>query len=295
LSAENRRENADREPEQPALPDRASVLALAAEIRACLRLHHQMGIERYPQSPGLRGFLAVKPVRRGMARRLPPPVAPPPQVSAPAQSAEPVIVPRSSDQLEFLERDLSACRLCPLAAERQGLVTGLGGAGARLMIVGGFSRQTGGFAPTTLFGEAEDAMLWNMVRAMGLSAADVYVTNAVKCCPPGGQSPSLESVQACQGHLRREIELVRPQAMLAMGEAAACSALGSDTPVSRLRGRWRRTAFADASGGNLEVMVTFHPSYLLAQPDMKKAVWADLQTIQRRLATPEAGASKKKP
>ena len=294
MSAENRGENAGCEPELPVLPNRASVLALAAGIRASLRLHHQMGIERYPQSPGLRGFLAAKPVRRGMTRRSPAVVVAPPQARTPAKSAEPPVVQRSSDQLEFLQRDLSACRLCSLAVERQGLVMGLGGAGARLMIVGGFSRQEGSFASTTLFGGAEDAMLWNMVRAMGLPADEVYVTNAVKCCPPEGLSPSTESVQACQGHLRREIELVRPQVMLAMGEAAAFSVLGSDDPISRLRGRFRRTAFVDASGGNLAVMVTFHPSYLLVQPDMKKAVWADLQTIQRRLATPETGASKQK-
>jgi DNA polymerase len=294
LSAENRVESAGLEPENPVLPDRASVLALAAGIRASLRLHRQMGVEQYPQSPGLRRFLAAQPVQRSMVRRPQPAVVAPPQARAATQASEPVVARRSSDQLSFLQRDLSACTLCPLAVARQGMVMGRGGVGVRLMIVGGFSRQEGAFASTTLFGEAEDAMLWNMVRAMGLSAADVYVTNAVKCCPPGGQSPSSESVLACQGHLRREIELVRPQAMLAMGEAAAFSALGSDVPVSRLRGRWRRTALADASGGNLEVMVTFHPSYLLAQPDMKMAVWSDLQTIQRRLATPEAGASKKK-
>jgi len=297
LSAENRSEAAASAPDPPTLPDRASALALAAGLRASLRLHQQLGIQRYPLTPGLHGFLNAKHGVVGARQRPPAAVAPPVHVkktassvakTAPASAA----ATTSGDQLLFLQRDLAECRLCPLASARQGLTPGSGVAGARLMVVGGCSRQTQDFAATTLFGAAEDAMLWNMVRAMGLAAVDVYVTNAVKCCPLGDQLPA-ESEQACRGHLRREIALVRPQVVLAMGDAAARAVLGSLEPASRLRGRFHRFGPSDAAGEGVPVMVTFHPQFLLAQPEMKKAVWDDLQQVQRRLIAPEGAISGK--
>jgi len=286
LSAENTVDAAGREPESPALPDRASALVLAAGLRASLRLHQQLGIRQYPLTPGLREFLSAKRAPP-VARRRPSPVVAAPQARKPSAVKATQPTATSSDQLSLLQRDLAECSLCPLAAARRGLVTGRGVAGARLLIVGDFSRQKPDFAATTLFGAAEDAMLGNMVRAMGLAPEDVYVTNAVKCCPLGDQPPAAESVQACQGHLRREIALVRPQVVLAMGDTAARAVLGAVEPASRLRGRMHRSGCSNAAGESVPVMVTFHPQLLLAQPGMKKAVWEDLQQLQRRLAAPE--------
>ncbi len=287
MSAENMVDAAGREPESSALPDRASVLALAAGLRASLRLHQQLGIQQYPLTPGLREFLSVKRAPPVARRRPPSPAVAAPQARKPAAVKATPPAAASSDQLSLLQRDLAECGLCPLASARRGLVMGRGVVGARLLIVGDFSRQKPDFAATTLFGAAEDAMLGNMVRAMGLAPEDVYVTNAVKCSPLGDQPPAAESVQACQGHLRREIALVRPQVVLAMGDTAARAVLGAVEPASRLRGRMHRSGCSNAAGESVPVMVTFHPQLLLAQPGMKQAVWADLQQLQRRLAAPE--------
>jgi uracil-DNA glycosylase family 4 len=220
-----------------ARPDRASVLALASGIRTCLRLHQQLGVTNYPRTTGLEQFLAKKkstPAPVGYRRKAPQPVLPPRKEKTP--QAEQRVV--SADQLTILHRDIRDCTLCPLASARQGQVIGAGAPAVRLLVIGDYSSQEGEFSPRTLFGGAEDAMLWNMMRAIGLAPEQVYVTNTVKCCPQIGRQPTLESEQQCLAYLRREIELVRPRIICAMGESAARSVLGSGEPLFRLRGRF---------------------------------------------------------
>jgi len=262
-------------------PDRAAVVALAAGIRTCLQLHQQMGIKDYPLTPGLRQCLSAKkpPVKadfRPPRAPQPPPPVRPEEVPLPA-------TPATTEQLAALHRAIESCRLCDLAPARQGQVVGAGTVTSRLLIIGDYSRQTAGFSTTTLFGAEEDTLLWNMMRAIGLSPEDVYVTNTVKCCPLPPDPPDATHAQRCLAYLRREIELVRPRIICAMGEAAARSVLESSEPVSRLRGRFHRYRYGKEGADTIQIMVTFHPRFLLECPDMKKATWLDLQMIQRQL------------
>lgn len=266
-----------------ALPDRFTAVALAADIRTSLLFHQQLGIERYPLTPVLRQAQARKAEKPDSAeplKRAPRSVMPSPQ-----KESSSIDTAATANQLARLRQDIQACRLCTLATTRQGLVLGAGTGASRLLIIGDSSRQKTEFTATTLFGDAEDAMLWNMMRAIGLAPEDVYVTNTIKCCPPILHQPEKESEQRCLAYLHREIELVRPQVICAMGETAVRAILGSNEPVARLRGKFHHYRYGGEAGSPIPVMVTFHPRSLLECTDLKKATWHDLQMIQRQLQT----------
>jgi DNA polymerase len=172
-----------------------------------------------------------------------------------------------------------------LSAARQGVVPGFGRSGALLLVVGDYSWQQEPFSATVCFGEAEDPMLWNMMRAIGLTPAEVYVTNAVKCCPLSGEVPTDDCLRSCRAHLIREIERVQPRVVCAMGDLAARTLLGGEEPVLRLRGRFHTLRASGDGSEPLPLMVTLHPRFLLKNAEMKKAAWQDLQMIQRLLDT----------
>lgn len=265
----------------PVFLDRCAVLSLAGALRTCLHFHQQMGIEHYPLTPELRQCLHPKSGKSESKHR----TAPQPPVGPPVRPAPARPVPRGDDaaQLLKLQQDVADCRMCGLVSARQGVVTGSGTAGSSLLVAGDYSCQDAGFSAATLFGTAEDAMLWNMMRAIGLTPEDAYVTNAVKCCPLATELPGDESAQRCRAHLAREIELVRPRVICAMGEAAARLLVGGDESVFRLRGKFHQYRLAGETGGAIPVMVTFHPRFLLKNVELKKAAWQDLQMIQRLL------------
>ncbi|MDR2551404.1 MAG: uracil-DNA glycosylase [Desulfobulbus sp.] len=263
--------------------DRMDGLHLAGALRTLLRHHRQMGIEHYPSSPGLQGFLYPQ-------ERPAPPVegknqAVEPAVPTRAEAVAPTTPEKAGAGLQALDREIDACRQCCLASARQGVVHARGIGEAVLMVVGDYSVQSAEFSAATLFGAAEDTMLWNMMRAIGLAPEQVYVTNAVKCCPLAAKVPNEESIRCCHGFLVREIELVQPKMVCAMGEIAVRALTGAQGALVRLRGRFHPCRLAYAAGEPLQVMATFHPRFLLKNIELKKAAWQDLQLIQRRLQT----------
>ena len=205
------------------------------------------------------------------------------RVEAAVLTPPPATREKAGAELRALGREIDGCRQCSLASARHGVVPGSGIAGAALMVVGDYSAQGAEFSATTLFGADEDAMLWNMMRAIGLTSEQVHVTNVVKCCPLAAQTPGEESVRCCHGFLLREIELVRPKVVCAMGEIAVRALTDAQGALVRLRGRFYPCRRQHPAGEPLQVMATFHPRFLLHNPDLKKAVWQDLQLIQRRL------------
>jgi DNA polymerase len=264
--------------------DRSSVLSLAVGLRTCLHFHQQMGIERYPLTPALRQCLHPRSGGSEPKQR----VVPKPTVDTPVRPAQARPVPRrdGAAHLIKLRQDIADCRLCRLASARQGVVSGSGTAGSSLLVVGDYSCQDADFSADTLFGTAEDVLLWSMMRAIGLTPEGIYVTNAVKCCPLPTEPPGDESAQRCRAHLVREIELVRPRVLCAMGDTAARLLVGGDVSVFRLRGTFHQYRLAGETGGTLPIMVTFHPRLLLKNVELKKAAWQDLQMIQRLLQAP---------
>lgn len=263
----------------PSLLDQSSAVALATALRACLRLHRQMGIECYPATPGLRAFL--QPCRQGAAAK--PVVAAAPPSRPAAASAAVTVAPAlpADDHLDMVRREIEACALCPRGEATATRLPGQGPVGAPLLVLGDYCGEV--TAAGMVFGAEEDALLWKMMQAIGLGPESVYCTNVLKCPCAEAMKPLGE--QACLGYVQREIALVQPRLLLAMGAVAARAALGREVSLVRVRGRLHPSRFVDRAGHPLLVMVSFHPRSLLEQPGMKKAAWQDLQEVQRKLAT----------
>jgi DNA polymerase len=130
---------------------------------------------------------------------------------------------------------------------------------------------------------AAGQLLDKMIAAMGLQRDDVYVCNVVKCRPPGNRKPTPDEMEACAPYLSEQLELIGPKVIVALGATAATGLLGLTLNITRLRGQWRLYK------GKLPVMPTFHPSYLLRQPDAKRLVWQDLLKVLERLGLPRPG------
>lgn len=263
----------------PLPPGRINGLRLAGALRTLLQYHQQMGIERYPLSPALRQSLCSDGRRQARTDESGRQAA----EAAPPKSAGAAQPGRSAAALRALHREIEGCRQCSLAAARQGLVHSSGPADAALLVVGDYSAQSAAYSASTLFGEAEDTMLWNMMRAIGLTPEQVYVTNVVKCCPQPADLPGDDSIRCCRAYLMREIELVRPKVICAMGEVAVRALVEAQGTLVRMRGRFHPGRQENSAGEPIQVMATFHPRFLLQNAELKKAAWQDLQLVQRRI------------
>jgi DNA polymerase len=168
-----------------------------------------------------------------------------------------------------LVADIDACRACALGATRTCSVPGVGVQGAPWMFVGeapGADEDAQGEP----FVGAAGRLLDNMLAALGLSRErDVFIANVLKCRPPGNRAPEPAEADACRPYLDRQIELVGPTLIVALGKSAACTLLGVDAPVGSLRRRVHRY-------GATPLVVTYHPAYLLRTPADKAKAWEDL-------------------
>jgi DNA polymerase len=156
-------------------------------------------------------------------------------------------------------------------------VFGVGDRQARLMIIGEAPGADEDRLGEPFVGRAGQ-LLNAMLAAIGLAREQVYIANIVKCRPPGNRDPHADEAAACRGYLDRQIALVRPRLILAVGGVAAKNLLHTDTAVGRLRARLHRYGESD-----IPLRVTYHPSYLLRRPEEKAKAWVDLQQVWREL------------
>jgi DNA polymerase len=177
--------------------------------------------------------------------------------------------------LQLIRDDLGDCMRCALHKGRNKIVFADGDANARLMFVGegpGADEDAQGLPFVGRAGQ----LLNNMIAAMGLKREEVYIANVVKCRPPGNRTPEPEEANTCSPFLFRQIDVVRPQVLVALGATAATYLLGHRQPLAGLRGRVH--AFR-----GMQLIVTYHPAFLLRDPRQKKEAWADLQIAMREL------------
>lgn len=173
--------------------------------------------------------------------------------------------------------DLGECTRCRLHTERGKLVFGEGNPEAPLVFVGegpGFEEDRQG---RPFVGKA-GKLLDKMIAAIGFQREAVYICNVVKCRPPGNRTPSPDEITACSPFLFRQIEAIRPRVICALGACAAQTLMGNTSAISRLRGKvhsWR----------GLPLICTYHPAYLLRNPEQKAAAWRDLLLVQQLLET----------
>jgi uracil-DNA glycosylase len=170
---------------------------------------------------------------------------------------------------EALQQVVAACRACKLCEGRRNTVFGVGDRQADWMVIGEAPGEREDLQGEPFVGQA-GKLLDNMLAALGVSrTSKVYIANVLKCRPPGNRNPEPEEVAQCEPFLRRQVELLKPRIILAMGRFAVQSLLGTSEPIGRLRGR------PHAYNG-VPVVVTYHPAYLLRNlPDKAKA-WSDL-------------------
>jgi len=249
-----------------------SIVAILQEARRIVAFHHSVGIASYPATDGIKSLLTA-------SRPRPTAAAPPPNMRRAETAPEPPPALTATDStLDAIRLDLGDCCRCDLAGGREKIVFGVGNSGAELFIVGECPDPDEDHAGQPFQGEAGQ-LLDRMLAAIGLSRDQVYLTNIVKCRPTGNQCPLPPETKACQPFLVRQIAVVAPKVICTMGPLASQSLLHSQQPLSRLRGRFHTFR-------GIDLMPTFHPAFLLANPELKKATWLDLQMIQKRCATP---------
>ncbi|MEW6272096.1 MAG: uracil-DNA glycosylase [Thermodesulfobacteriota bacterium] len=178
--------------------------------------------------------------------------------------------------LDALRGAIGDCRRCRLAGGRTQIVFGVGNPSARLMFVGEGPGRDEDLRGEPFVGRA-GALLTDIIeKGMRLRRSDVYICNVVKCRPPDNRNPEPDEVEACSPFLLRQIDLVAPEVIVALGKFAAQTLLRSTTPITRLRGVWHEYR-------GIPLMPTLHPAYLLRNPGDKKLVWQDIKLVMARL------------
>jgi len=225
-------------------------------------------------------------------RREPDPVAVVPQIEDTPIQIEPVAEPleqamelsavqtpdsHNVDGLGWseLETTVSICKACDLYSTRTQTVFGSGDNNADWLIIGeapGADEESEG---QPFVGPAGQ-LLTSMIEAMGMTREQVYIANILKCRPPQNRDPDAEEVMACQSYLRRQIELLQPKMILAVGRVAAQNLLNTDDTMKAMRGQ--AYTYADTQ---IPLVVTYHPAYLLRSPLEKRKAWQDLQMAMR--------------
>ncbi|HXE80679.1 MAG TPA: uracil-DNA glycosylase [Vicinamibacterales bacterium] len=189
-----------------------------------------------------------------------------------ASEAVPVAGPGSSAAaLAQIRAEIGDCTRCRLHAGRTNLVFGVGNPDAELMFVGEGPGADEDMQGEPFVGRAGQ-LLTQIIKAMGYDRSQVYIANVVKCRPPNNRNPEPDEIEQCQPFLMRQIEAIRPRVVVALGKFAAQTLLQTSDPITRLRGRFYTL-------GDIEVMPTFHPSYLLRTPSAKREVWEDMKKV----------------
>ena len=180
--------------------------------------------------------------------------------------------------LRQLREILGDCRRCGLCQGRSNIVFGVGNPDADVMFVGEGPGRDEDLQGEPFVGRAGQLLTDIITKGMKLRREDVYIANVVKCRPPQNRDPEPDEVASCEPFLIRQIELVKPRVIIALGKFAAQTLVRSAAPISRLRGQWH-----DYHG--IRLMPTFHPAYLLRNPGDKRLVWDDIKSVLRELGT----------
>ena len=190
-------------------------------------------------------------------------------------------VSEKGETLEDIRTDLGDCQRCKLHQGRHTLVFGSGNPNAEVVFVGegpGADEDAQGLPFVGRAGQLLTQMIDKSAERMGvpMRRTDAYICNVVKCRPPSNRVPERDEIEQCFPFLLRQIDSIKPRAIVALGATAARALLGANEPMHRMRGRW-----FDFRGAKL--LVTFHPSYLLRDPTKKKDAWEDMQELYRFL------------
>lgn len=251
---------------------------LLKSLRSLITYHQSCGIDYYHDTEHIRS--GVKALDEFSDRESIPEISQtkptPRSVSHKTESAVGAGV-----SVEELAREIGGCRVCSLHESRKISTVGRGGAKPRLLIVGDWLVHDTRMRGSELFGIEQDLMLDNMIKAMNLDPGDVFITNIIKCSVDKPYRAVNEHLSACVSYLKQQISLLSPKVICTMGAVASQTLLNTTDSLIGLRGKFHRYVLADGIG--IDVMPTFHPTYLLRNPEMKKPTWGDLLAVRKQL------------
>lgn len=176
-------------------------------------------------------------------------------------------------QLKRLKKEIGDCRLCRLSEKRTNIVFGEGNPEAALMFIGEGPGEEEDLQARPFVGRAGQ-LLTRLITKMGFKREDVYIANIVKCRPPNNRRPREDEIRACLPFLKRQIEIISPTVIMTLGDVATRALLGDIGNISRVRGKVYPY-------NSIRVVPTFHPSYLLRNPNAKWLTWSDAQVALR--------------
>ena len=190
-----------------------------------------------------------------------------------AEAAAPPVVSSPGEALTGIRGDLGDCTRCKLhGLGRRQIVFGVGNPNADLMFVGEAPGADEDIQGEPFVGRAGQ-LLTKIIESIGLTRADVYIANVIKCRPPSNRNPEPDEVAQCEPFLFRQIDSIKPKVIVALGKFAAQSLLRTTDPITRLRGREYKYRAAI-------LMPTYHPAYLLRTPSAKREVWEDMKRVR---------------
>ncbi len=175
--------------------------------------------------------------------------------------------------LKYLEEEIENCRRCNLHSTRKHIVFGKGNSNADLVLVGEAPGTDEDFKGEPFIGAAGQ-LLTRIIQAIGLKRDDVYITNIIKCHPPGNRNPQVDEIEACKPFLVKQLKAIRPRIICALGAFATQTLLETDESISSLRGKFYQF-------GEIKLMPVYHPAYLLRNPHKKREAWKDMQLIEK--------------
>jgi uracil-DNA glycosylase len=256
---------------------REDLAKLASSLRAYIEWQQEAGTLGFPRRPASAPQVATSnPASAALDV--------PPSQATPAPASASASAPASADRfvrLPQLAAEVASCTRCGLAATRTQTVFARGNPAAQLCFIGeapGADEDAQGLPFVGRAGQLLD----RMIGAMGLSPErDVYICNILKCRPPGNRRPEPDEMATCIPYLHEQLALVRPRAIVAMGNTAVAALLDTKLGITKLRGQWKLYR------GHTLVMPTYHPSYLLRpspqQTEAKRQAWLDLQLVMKEL------------
>jgi|SRR5579859_246718 len=242
------------------------------QLAARVNYYRELGIYDFYRRPVEKGAVAIS-----AADRMPDEQsvdAPSGREQSAAKPALPVIEDKPA-ALKVIRDDIGDCTRCRLHQGRTKLVFGVGNVNAELMFVGEGPGADEDAQGEPFVGRAGQ-LLNNMIGAMGLKREDVYIANVVKCRPPGNRTPEKDECDTCSPFLMRQIDVIKPKVIVALGAVAAKNLLALNDSMANLRGRWYDFRVS-------KLLVTYHPAYLLRDPRQKKEAWKDLQMAMKYL------------
>jgi DNA polymerase len=178
------------------------------------------------------------------------------------------------EQLKITCQEMANCQLCPLGKTRHNLVFGDGNPHAQIVFVGEAPGADEDEQGLPFVGRAGQLLTDIIVKGMKLERKDVYICNILKCRPPGNRNPLPDEICKCEPFLKKQLQIISPKIICALGTFAAQTLLKTDIPISALRGRFH-------SYEGIKLMPTYHPAYLLRNQSAKKPVWEDVQMIMK--------------